>query len=348
MVGEVRLIYPGSYDVSLATLLWDRLAVAAAAAVAGAASIGLGVGVALVAGRRVTQPLRVLAAAVRSVNEGQTDVRVGRLTTDLELESLAAGVDDLAATLEHQETLRRNLVADVAHELRTPVSVVQAGCEAILDGMTRPTRGVAASMLEEVHRLGRRIADLESLVAAETADLRLARRPVALATVASNAAQTTRGAFADAGVSFDSDLRPCLVEGDPDRLDQVVTNLLTNAVGTAPRSPSASRRCRRRYHPWATAPLSRRLDRHCRHCRRGTLGGPRPTRSCITAATGGRTATPRHRETQSICICSTPNLNMRRIACGGRLFEPAERMEARTAVGQPERTGKPRCGCSRV
>ena len=87
----------------------------------------------------------------------------------------------MAATLEREDELRRALTADVAHELRTPVTILTAQCEAMLDGVTSPSPEQVASLYEEVLRLGRVIEDLETLASAEAAGLRLDRVPVDLA-----------------------------------------------------------------------------------------------------------------------------------------------------------------------
>ena len=86
----------------------------------------------------------------------------------------------MAATLERQDELRRALTADVAHELRTPVTILRAQCEAILDGVAAPSQQQVASLHEEVLRLGRVIEDLETLASAEAAGLRLDRTTVNL------------------------------------------------------------------------------------------------------------------------------------------------------------------------
>ena len=84
----------------------------------------------------------------------------------------------MAETLARQEQLRRDVVADVAHELRTPVAVLQAGHEALLDQVVEPTPDQLSSLRDEVLRLARMVDDLHTLAAAEAAALQLSLRPV--------------------------------------------------------------------------------------------------------------------------------------------------------------------------
>jgi signal transduction histidine kinase len=87
-----------------------------------------------------------------------------------------AGAAGLAGTLDRQEQIRRNLVAAVAHELRTPIVVLQAGHEALLDGATEPTEAELGSLRDEVLRLARMVGDLQDLAAADAAALHLTRQ----------------------------------------------------------------------------------------------------------------------------------------------------------------------------
>jgi two-component system sensor histidine kinase BaeS len=96
--------------------------------------------------------------------------------------------DQLADILDRQEQLRRDLVADVAHELRTPIAILQAGHEALLDGLAEPTPEHFASLRDEVLRLARMVDDLQTLAAADAAALHLQLGPCDLAAIAVNAA----------------------------------------------------------------------------------------------------------------------------------------------------------------
>jgi two-component system, OmpR family, sensor histidine kinase BaeS len=231
-VGNLLLTFPRPDVPSDISILRGRLGVAAL--LVGVLSVLLGVAVAIVVARRLTRPIAELTAAVHAVNEGDTDVRVGALSSPLELQDLGAGFNDMAATLERQDRLRKSLVADVAHELRTPLSVLQASCEAMVDGVATPSRELANSMLQQVHRLGQRIADLDALTSAESAGLRLVRSPVDLDEVAQEVAESVRPRFADEGISLSTSLAPATVLGDRDRLNQVMTNLLVNAAKFTP------------------------------------------------------------------------------------------------------------------
>jgi HAMP domain-containing protein len=100
----------------------------------------------LAVARRITRPVEKIIAVTRAMGRGQRAARVGQVTAPGELRELAAAFDQMADTLDRQDKLRRDLVADVAHELRTPVAVLQAGHEALLDGVAEPTPGQLASL----------------------------------------------------------------------------------------------------------------------------------------------------------------------------------------------------------
>ena len=108
--------------------------------------------------RRITRPVERIIAVTRRMASGQRAVRVGPITGPGEVRELAAAFDQMADTMDRQEQLRRDLVADVAHELRTPVAVLQAGHEALLDGVAEPTPGQLTSLRDEVLRLARMLA----------------------------------------------------------------------------------------------------------------------------------------------------------------------------------------------
>ena len=169
----------------------DVLQTALLRAIAGAA--GLAALLALLTGlavaRRITRPVARLIAVTRAMAAGDRAARVGESARPGELRELAAAFDQMADTLDRQDQIRRDLVADVAHELRTPIAVLQAGHEALLDGVAEPTPAELASLRDEVLRLARMVGDLQTLAAADAAALHLARRRCDLAGIAADAAE---------------------------------------------------------------------------------------------------------------------------------------------------------------
>ena len=205
-------------------------------AIAGAA--GLAALLALLTGlamaRRITRPVTRLIAVTRAMTAGDRAARVGEIRAAEELRELAAAFDQMAGTMDRQEQIRRNLVADVAHELRTPIAILQAGHEALLDGVTEPTPAELGSLRDEVLRLARMVGDLQTLAAADAAALNLARRPCDLADLAAAAADSLARRFEAAGITLDRRLAASPVLADPHWLHQVITNLLTNALKFTP------------------------------------------------------------------------------------------------------------------
>ena len=230
--GDAVVRFPGSglgaADAALRTALWRAIAGAAGLAALLALVTGL-----LVA-RRITRPLERLIAVTRAMGRGDRAARVGPISAPGELGELATAFDQMANTLDRQEQLRRDLVADVAHELRTPIAVLQAGHEALLDRVTEPTPGQLASLRDEVLRLARMVGDLQTLAAADAAALQLTLSRQDLAGVAASAADSLAGRFETAGIALERQLTPVEVLADAGRLHQVITNLLTNALKFTP------------------------------------------------------------------------------------------------------------------
>ncbi len=205
-------------------------------AIAGAA--GLAALLALLAGlavaRRITRPVARLIAATRAMAQGDRSSRVGPVRAPGELGELATAFDQMADALDRQEQLRRDLVADVAHELRTPIAVLQAEHEALLDGVAEPSPAQFGALRDQVLRLARIVGDLQTLSEADAASLRLATERADLADIAATAADSLAGRFEAAGITVARRLAPVEVVADADRLHQVITNLLTNALKFTP------------------------------------------------------------------------------------------------------------------
>jgi two-component system, OmpR family, sensor histidine kinase BaeS len=227
-IGTLLVRFTGGGLAASANSLRTSL-VSALVGAAGLAAV-LALLVALAVSRRITRPVMRLIESARAMGRGDRQARVGEVPgAPAELRELAVTFDQMADTITAQERLRRSLVADVAHELRTPVAVLQANTEALLDGLLPHTPEQTASLHEEVVRLGRMVEDLQTLAAAEAAALRLTLRSCDLAQIAAAAADDWQASFAAAGISFSRQLEPAPVLADPGRLHQVIDNLLSNA-----------------------------------------------------------------------------------------------------------------------
>jgi signal transduction histidine kinase len=230
--GEVFVRFGGSglggADHSLRLALLR--AIAAAAGAAALAAVGSGLAVA----RWLSRPVGRIIAVTRAMESGDRAARVGSVRGPNELREFATAFDDMADTLDRQEQLRRDLVADVAHELRTPVAVLQAGHEALLDGVAEPTPEHLGSLRDEVLRLAAMVGDLQTLAEADAAALHLTGHRCDLADVAAAAADSLAGRFSTAGIGLERQLAPAAIIGDQRWLHQVVTNLLSNALKYSP------------------------------------------------------------------------------------------------------------------
>ncbi len=181
--------------------------------------------------RRILAPVEALTAAVRRMEAGDLNQRLAITSRD-EIGDLARAFNRMADGLAQLEELRRNMVTDVAHELRTPLSNIRGYLEALQDGVVEPDRGVIDSLYEEAILLNCLVDDLQELSLAEAGQLRLERRPVALADVVDRAVEAARPRAAAKEITLQVDLPEDLplVDVDPQRTGQVLRNLLNNGL----------------------------------------------------------------------------------------------------------------------
>ncbi|BBH70980.1 two-component sensor histidine kinase [Actinoplanes sp. OR16] len=181
--------------------------------------------------RRVSRPVRLLTGASLQLAAGRLDVRVPYGGGEDELAALSNSFNSMAEALQRSEERQRRLIADVAHELRTPLSNLRGYLEGLADGVIEPTPELFASLHEETLLQRRILDDLQVLALAEAGELEYAPSPFDLAELAATAVTAHRAVAGNAGVDLVVDApEPVEVHADPDRIRQVLGNLLSNAI----------------------------------------------------------------------------------------------------------------------
>lgn len=182
--------------------------------------------------RRILRPVDRIRSATRRLAGGDYRERVDP-PAEVELAALAADVNALAASLEMTERGRMQLMADVSHELRTPLTAIEGFMEGLIDGVVPAEAETYASVAEEAARLKRLAEDLSALSRSDEPE-GLRQEIVDLGSLTEKVAQRLQPQFDDKQVELVVDLPALLVVGDPDRLTQVIVNVLGNALGNTP------------------------------------------------------------------------------------------------------------------
>lgn len=210
-----------------AVLLALGLAIAAALVAAAGISAFLAV--------RLARPVRALAEASRRISGGHYSARV-LVQGPQEVAELAASFNEMAEALESSERRRRALLSDVAHELRTPLATLEGYVEGLADGTIAPAGETWEVLASQTHRMHRLVEDLSLVSKAEERQLDLRLTRTSPGTIVDAATQAALPRFTDKGVALETAVEPELpeVEVDPDRLGEVLANLLDNALRHTP------------------------------------------------------------------------------------------------------------------
>jgi two-component system sensor histidine kinase BaeS len=178
--------------------------------------------------RHLSRPLRDLVATVTGLSHGQYDQRVATPGRD-EIGRLSQAVNGLAATLEKNRSARQRWMADIAHELRTPVAILKGEIEALTDGVRAADARSLASLGEEIDQLAALVDDLQTLALSDAGALNLQRTRIDLAAVVQQAAEPFVERLAARGIGLELELPATLeIAADAQRLRQLLHNLLEN------------------------------------------------------------------------------------------------------------------------
>lgn len=183
----------------------------------------------------LTRPIRDLTAATRALSQGKIDQQVPVRSRD-ELGELAQSFNQMSADLARANQSRRQMTADIAHDLRNPLTVIGGYLESLQDGKLQPTPERFETMRAEVQHLQRLVEDLRTLSLADAGELALQRQPVAPLDLLQHVAAAYQPQAEGAGIRLVVEAEPALKEIslDPERMGQVLGNLVSNALRYTP------------------------------------------------------------------------------------------------------------------
>ena len=185
--------------------------------------------------RRFGRPFAQIMDATAAVAQGDLTVRMDEQGPQ-PVQAMARSFNHMAGELQRAEQQRRSLTADIAHELRTPLHIIQGNLEGMLDGVYQPNSEMLSATLEETHLLARLVADLQTLSLAEAGQLPLHPTRFAMADLLADvtASFAPHAAAQQIELVWEDNSRGALLQADYDRLDQVLSNLVSNALRHTP------------------------------------------------------------------------------------------------------------------
>ncbi|NLL05772.1 MAG: HAMP domain-containing protein [Clostridiaceae bacterium] len=179
---------------------------------------------------RLSYPISRVIKATQIIEKGDYGYKIVEESSTKEIGQLTTAINNLAQTLENQESLRKRMSLDVAHEFRTPIATLQSHLEAMIDGIWQPDAQRLKSCHEEVLRIGRMVGDLEKLVKYEGENLVLNKESFNLSTLIQTIIHNFESDFKAKEVQIKYINKKYMLLADRDKISQIVVNLLSNAL----------------------------------------------------------------------------------------------------------------------
>jgi signal transduction histidine kinase len=230
-IGTLYITPELSSEAGFATLSVLYMAIGRFFLWGGLVAVAIAVAITFFLSRRVLAPVKALTSAAKRLGRGDFSQRV-QIKDKSELGELAEAFNSMGSDLERAERLRRNMVADVAHELRTPLSNIRGYLEALRDGVIKPDAETIRSLYEEAFLLSRLVDDLQELSLAEAGELKLVLQAEDIGELIRQAVAAVETQERAKGLSLSVELPDKLppVNIDSRRIGEVLRNLLENAV----------------------------------------------------------------------------------------------------------------------
>lgn len=239
--GTLYIIPKSSSQLSLESIQILFILIGRYFLIGGLIAIGLSIILSYLLSRRVLSPVKALTTAAGKLGRGDFTQRV-QVNDNSEISELADTFNSMANNLERAEELRKNMVADIAHELRTPLSNIKGYLEATLDGIVQADETTIRKLDEETTILTRLVSDLQELSLAEAGELKLQRETTDIGKIINNSIEVMQTNTIQKNISLVASLpdRLPLVNIDIHRINQVVRNLINNAVTATPSGGSVT------------------------------------------------------------------------------------------------------------
>jgi signal transduction histidine kinase len=180
--------------------------------------------------KRLSKPILNTVEATKQIADGNYEIRLDEETNTRELDMLTGSINHLAASLQNLEMLRKQLTADVAHELRTPISILQSHMEAMMDGIWQPTNERLQSCYDETVRIGKLVNDLDKLAKIESENIKLEKSDIRLTELINKIIISFEKELSDKKLVARITGPDARIRADGDRITQVMVNLFSNAI----------------------------------------------------------------------------------------------------------------------
>jgi len=233
VVGNVELGYYGPYyftdnDINFLNSINTALLII------GVFSLILALAFGFLMAKRISTPISKTINAAELISKGNFKERIIEKTSTKEIIQLVSTINNLADTLEKQETLRKRMSADVAHELRTPLSNLQSSIEAMIDGIWNPDAKRLASCHEEIIRISKMVGDMEKLARIEAENVALNKSNFDVSELIQHIVNNFETGFKNKSIKLNFNGEREIIYADKDKISQIVTNLLSNALKYTP------------------------------------------------------------------------------------------------------------------